>query len=150
MPCKRKLNQPFMGMDFIWDIDSSVGVHRRDVNDPFDIQLVQLLIHLNLRFNPGAPAPGCSNKPQATGIMDNLTGFWIYFYQVEGKATVDGYLTPCKTGFYNDERLICRLNLWLSKKNKDIWQNLPNDPLCPPALKEQLNFKGQVIIGNSR
>ncbi len=139
MAHKRMLQAPFQGMPFLWNIDAKVGTQVSEPNSSDDVALVQLLF-LIAPPNMGSSATGgCRARPNISGQVDHATGFWIYFAQVEAGGTfkADGNLSPM-SGAANNERLIVRLNLNAMKGNRTAWENLPNHPQCPPALKAKL------------
>lgn len=141
MAHKCNFRTPWNGMNFIWNIDGKVGTQVTEQNDPDDVLLSKFLFDIIISAGGGASAsPGCKVKPILNGNMDQSLGFWIYFSQVEnliGKSTVDGYISPLR-GYPSKSLSICRMNTGAYNANRNVWENLPNHPLCSQSLKLKL------------
>ncbi len=145
MAYKMKLNSPYQGMTYIWNISAPVGVLGELPNMPDDVELVQrLIIERYKRIPPKTPrAGGIPFIQHATGQMDLQTAFEVYWAGDHSKALkVAETISPARggsisygTGFWT----IAWLNSKLFTHARAVWEGLPN--LCSPILKSALLSK---------
>jgi hypothetical protein len=138
MAHRKNLAVAHKGMTFVWNVDNKVGSQSTELNDSDDVALVQLLFNL-IVDTVSSVTPSCKRKPPVNGQMDPITGFWIYFFQVESGAgtKIDGYFSPMK-GQNLSPYMLARINFTAFVRAKTQWENLPNHPMCPPSLKAKL------------
>jgi hypothetical protein len=147
MAYKMKLNTPYKGMTFIWNISDKVGVMGDDLNanNRDDIELFQrLAIAKNKYPSEGKRAPSIPALTNANGEMDLQTAFEVYWSGDRNSPLADGeVVSPAKNGqvYYQSGKLwtICYMNWKLFSLSKENWENLPNT--CSAPLKIALTTK---------
>ena len=145
MAFKMQLAVPQEGMRFIWNISRHVGVLAESANAPEDVELVQRLIIERFKVSPSKVprAPTIGSLRNATGIVDTITAFEIYFAGDGGKPLKDAErISPAKFGsinYGNGFWTIGFLNFKLFKVAPQVWENLPS--ICSPQLRTALLTK---------
>jgi hypothetical protein len=87
--------------------------------------------------------PSCYSSIRSMAVdgnMDVTLGFIIYFTQVEFRFPADGKISVGPRHF-NMSFLIHRLNNALREVDTAGWENLPDNPRCSLALKNELQTR---------
>jgi hypothetical protein len=146
MAYKMKLTVPFQGMPYIWNISAHVGVNTdKSKNMATDVELVQRLLIERYKVSPSKAtrAAGIGSISSATGTMDNITAFEIYWAGAESQQLKDAeVISPAHGG-----RVVYGAGMWtigylnykLFKHARQVWENLP--ALCASALRTELTTK---------
>jgi hypothetical protein len=148
MAYKMKLNAPYKGMPFVWNLSSAIGPLEEERNNKTDVELFQNLIRINTIHKPSQkPLRSTIAKISVNGIMDAVTGLYVYHAAYDETLVTDARrISPAKNGnaSYGDGRLwtIVYLNYRLFSLNRAAWESLPES--CSPMLKQELLTKTGV------
>ena len=146
MACVTKLSAPAFGMKFYYNVSAKVGPYasRGCINNPTDVELVNLLMSIDTTPWPGKMTPGIIRRGST---FDVSTGFLIYGVQDSAddqftkSASPDGCVSVGNaTGQYGSSTLytIIALNNNARSANPKAWLKLFNEPGISPALKTQI------------
>ena len=141
-----KLTMPYQGMPYIWNVSAHVGVNAdKSKNTATDVELVQRLLIERYKAVPSKAtrAAGIGSLASATGIMDTVTGFEIYWAgDLNGHLSDAEVISPARGGtvmFGKGMWTIGYLNFKLFKHARAVWEGFP--ALCTTALRTELTTK---------
>jgi hypothetical protein len=140
-----KLNTPFRGMPFIWNISDKVGVLNDCANLRDDIELFQRLVLFRNKYPKKIQrAAGIGELTIANGVMDTQTAFEVYYWTPGDQSIEDAQtLSPARNGqsSFGGGHVwkIIALNFGAFSRSKQDWENLPNE--CSATLKIALTTK---------
>jgi hypothetical protein len=145
MAYKMTFSSPYNGMPFIWNISDQVGDRTSCRNNPTDVDLVALLLGAFLIsvVNKDLVHPDCQQNFLINGKMDPNIAYWIRAANSERSERFsfgeEGIISRARGRYYSDGTwTIVKLNQTMRAHMKWGWENLPGNPLCPPALATEL------------
>ena len=114
-----QLTPPVFGLSAIVNVSNKVGP--KQVNTPADVRIVQRLIQMATKGVQNFARIGI---PNATGIYDAATGFYIYHMQNNQRRGhlnfgIDGIISPARaTGFSGAETwALIHFNSWAKERS---------------------------------
>ncbi|HKX83622.1 MAG TPA: hypothetical protein VJL58_05315 [Pyrinomonadaceae bacterium] len=143
------LPTPYFGLKYIWNVSDTVGDQPSCKNNPTDVDLIALLLGGAIRATDlGSHIhPSCRQPFQVNGKMDINIAYWIRLgnalHKKELSQSDAGIISRAKkSSFFNgDTWTIIKLNNTMFLHMRSTWEDLPNHPQCPPALRKELLTK---------
>jgi hypothetical protein len=149
MAYRLDLPSPYFGMKYIWNVSEHVGDQPSCQNNSTDVDLVALLLGGAIRaMDLGKKLhPSCRQPFEVNGKMDINIAYWIRLGNALHKKQLSqsdaGIISRAKkSAFYSgDTWTIVKLNYTMFLYMLSTWEDLPNHPQCPSALRNELLTK---------